>query len=131
MRANKIEKLGEPERSTTLQYLNLRENQIATMQELLVLEKFPNLQSLNLNGNPVTEEKGGDLKKEIIIQSWGKFEQLKRLNKEEITAEELEEIKNERLERIKAAEEAAREAAEKAAAGEGGEANNEEGNDDE
>ena len=58
------------------------------------------------------------MKKEILIQSWGKLEQLKRINKEEVTAEELEEFKNERLERIKAAEEAAREAAEKAALGE-------------
>lgn len=78
---------------------------------------------MNLNGNPLAEEKGGDLKKEVLIQSWGKFNQLKKLNKEEITAEELEEFNAERLQRIKdaeeAAKEAAKEAAEKAALGEG------------
>lgn len=89
------------------------------MDSLLALENFPNLESLNIMANPITEEKGGDLKKEFMIQSWGKFTQLKRFNKEEVTQEEIQEFGNERQERIKAAEEAAREAAEKAALGEG------------
>jgi hypothetical protein len=37
------------------------------MGELALLELFPNLQSLNINANPITEEKAGDIKKEFFI----------------------------------------------------------------
>lgn len=78
------------------------------MEDLLVLERFPNLQSLNLIGTPLVEEKGGDFKKEFLILMDDKFKNIKMINKEEVTKEDIDEAKEEKLERIKQAEEEAR-----------------------
>jgi hypothetical protein len=63
-----------------------------------------NLNNINLTETPLAEEKGDDLKKEVLIILDGlKF---KMFNGEEITDEEIEEAKQEKKDRIQAAEEA-------------------------
>jgi hypothetical protein len=48
--------------------LNLSGNKIAKMSYVSNLLQLPNLQSINLEGNPMEEEAGGDLRKAIIMK---------------------------------------------------------------
>lgn len=64
-----------------------------------------NLEKINFNDNPVTEEKGDSFKSELLIILVPGFTKLKSINKEEITAEEREDAIKEKEERRKAAEE--------------------------
>jgi len=69
---------------------------------------------LNLTETPLAEEKGDDLKKEVLIILDGL--NFKMFNGEEVTADDIADAKNEKAERIKAAEEARKAAEEEAAA---------------
>ena len=54
-----------------LEYINLRENQIADLK----LEDFAYaraLKQVNMQGNPIVDEKGDDFKKELLILLHGK-----------------------------------------------------------
>lgn len=73
-----------------------------------------NLENLQINETPFTEEIGDDLKKEFLIMLDG-LQKLKMINEDEVTPEDLEDAKTEKAERIKAAEEAKKEAEEEAA----------------
>ena len=72
------------------------------------------LTSLNLAETPLAEEKGDDLKKEILILLDDL--NLEKINGDEITTEEKQEAAEEKKERIRAAEEARKQAEEEAAA---------------
>jgi hypothetical protein len=50
-----------------LYHLNVRENQIASLDEYKTLLGLPALSSLTTHFNPIAEEKGDSLKKEIIM----------------------------------------------------------------
>ena len=84
------------------------------MDDLLPLSSFPNLKSLNMLGNPIADDKGGDFKKEVLILLHEKLPKLKMINKEEVTQENIEEAKAEKIERIKQAEEERKQAEEEA-----------------
>ena len=59
---------------------------------------------MNLLETPLAEEKGDDLKKEVLILLDGL--NIKKLNDEEVTADEIKDAKDEKAQRIKDAEEA-------------------------
>lgn len=119
LRGNKIERIDAESLPSlpALKYLNLRENPIPATSELVKLSAFPGLKRLHVQGGPLAEEVGDNLKKEILIV----LPNLLDVNKEEVTPEEKEDAVAEAGERAKAAEEArleaerqAREAAAKA-----------------
>ena len=69
------------------------------------LEKLYNIESLNLNANPIVEEKGGDFKKEFLILLESVLGKIKKLNKEEVTKDDYTEAQAEKEERRKQMEE--------------------------
>lgn len=77
---------------------------IAKIEEIGKLISLKSLQNLNLTETPIAEEKGDDLKKEVLIVLDGL--NFKVFNGEEVTAEDIADAKNEKAERLKAAEEA-------------------------
>ena len=87
---------------------------IAKIEEVGKLITLKNLKSLNFTETPLAEEKGDDLKKEVLILLDGL--EFKSFNGEEVTAEDIADAKAEKAERIKAAEEARKQAEEEAAA---------------
>jgi Leucine-rich repeat (LRR) protein len=86
-----------------LQELILTGSPISKLADLEKLKTLRNLKSLNVAETPIAEEKGDDLKKEILILL--DTLNLKTINGDPITKEEVEEARNEKMERIKAAEE--------------------------
>ena len=87
-----------------LQELNMTGCPIAKIEEIGKLITLKSLQSLNLTETPIAEEKGDDLKKEVLIILDGL--NFKTFNGEEVSAEDIADAKNEKAERLKAAEEA-------------------------
>jgi hypothetical protein len=86
---------------------------IIKIEEIEKLITLRNLNSLNLTETPLSEEKGDDLKKEVLILLDGL--NFKSFNGEEVTPEDIAEAKETKSERIKAAEEARKQAEEEAA----------------
>lgn len=82
------------------------------MSEIGKLVTLKKLNSINLAETPLAEEKGDDLKKEVLIILDGL--DIKTFNGEEVTAEETADAKETKAQRIKEEEEA-REAARLAA----------------
>jgi protein phosphatase 1 regulatory subunit 7 len=107
LRKNKIEKFDFVPSLPKLKYLNIRDNLIASKDELAKLHSLVTLQQLNMQGCPYAEEKGDDFKKEVLIY----LDEIKwvKINKEEVTAEEVEEAAKEKKERIEAEIEADKE----------------------
>ena len=90
----------------SLIYLNLRENKIADMRYLRQIGRTGNIkkvQTLILASNPISDEKGDELKKELLIMMADKYVFLRKLNKEEVTLEDRNEAKTEKENRIKQA----------------------------
>jgi Leucine-rich repeat (LRR) protein len=67
LRANKITSLRSVPGLLALEYLNLRENQVADL-DIDGLLWTPKLIYLNMQGNPIADEKGDDFKKEVLIK---------------------------------------------------------------
>lgn len=92
---------------------------IASGDELLHLGNYVKLRVLILTGCPYAEEQGDKLKNEILIMLGPQLKQLKTVNEDEITEEDIQAANEERKERAKAKQEAeeaaALAAAEKAA----------------
>ena len=84
--------------------MNLHSNPIADLNEIGKLITLKSLNELNLLETPLAEEKGDDLKKEVLILLDGL--DIKKFNDEEVTAEEISDAKAEKAQRIKDAEEA-------------------------
>ena len=97
-----------------LEEITLNGCPIAKIEEIEKLAAFKNLKHINLAETPLAEEKGDDIKKEVLIALDAL--KLKSINGDEITAEERTDAKNEKKERIKAAEEAKKQAEEEAKA---------------
>ena len=102
-RKNPIIKLSEVPNLPDLEYLNLRESVIESIKEIHSLEGFLKLKILNIIGCPASEEMAGNLKKELIIL----MDKLpfKKINKEEVTEDEIKEALDEKKERLKQEEE--------------------------
>ena len=98
----------------SLEEINMTGCPIAKIEEIGKLITLKKLNSLNLTETPLAEEKGDDLKKEVLIILDGL--DFKTFNGEEVTAEDITDAKAEKAERIKAAEEARKQAEEEAAA---------------
>ena len=125
---NKVAAIEGFPRLPSLQHVVLNENQLADLKQLDNLKVNPTLRQLDMVENPITTEKADGFKLEVLIRLNESLSQLRRLNDEEVTDEDVTNAKNEKQAR-KDAEEAARkeaeenarrEAAEKAAAAEGG-----------
>ena len=82
----------------------MHSNPITDLAEIGKLVTFRALTDLNLMETPLAEEKGDDLKKEVLILLDGLL--IKKFNEEEVTAEEIADAKAEKAQRIKDAEEA-------------------------
>lgn len=122
---SKLETLKELPQFPCLEELVLDGNSIAAVDELANLGHLTCLKKLSMGGTPLAEEKGDDLKKEVIIALSDKLKSLKEVNgegwDEELFKECMETKEQRRLEAIeaaKAAEEAAKAAAENPEGGE-------------
>jgi hypothetical protein len=114
LQGNKIEVFDAVPDLPSLEEINMTGCPIAKIEEIGKLITLTKLNSLNLTETPLAEEKGEDLKKEVLILLDGL--NFKSFNGEEVTAEEIADAKAEKAERIKAAEEARKAAEEEAAA---------------
>ena len=81
LRKNKITNLNEFPKLPSLRYLNLRENQIAKVNDLVGVGE--SIKTINLIANPLEAELADNTKKEV----WMKFRNFARINKNEVTAE--------------------------------------------
>lgn len=96
---NKLESLASLSSLESLEVLVLEGNPIAKVSDLIELNKLPNLIELNMNGCVITDEKGDDFKKEILI-ACERLTKLKIINGNEITDEDRQEamvLKEERI----------------------------------
>ncbi len=83
MRNNKLKAILSPfPFLPSLNYLNLRENQIAKLDELKKIDTH--VTGINVLQNPVTDELGENLKKEAVYL----MPYLVKVNKSEVTVEE-------------------------------------------
>ena len=110
MRNNKLKTLYSPFPTLpSLSYINLRENQLAKLDDLKRIE--PHITGINVLANPVTDELGEGFRRDVVTaMGW-----VCRLNKQDVTVEERVQFEKEMLEKERerlAAEEEARKAAE-------------------
>lgn len=125
---NKLETLDDLPELPALERFDVGGNQIEKSTELKKLGTLLCLKHIVLAGCPFADEKGDDLKKEVLIML--DHLSIKMVNEDEITEEDITTAKEEKEERLKqikeAEEEAARLAAEKLAEGAEGQAAEEE-----
>mgnify|MGYP000894258763 CR=1 FL=1 len=110
---NKIESLATLQALESVTELVLDSNPIAKIDELKSLNKLKNLENISLTGSTI-EEEGGDIRKEIIIACDGLFN-LKTINGEEVTEDDITEamaLKEERIQEALAKPEGEEEAPE-------------------
>lgn len=110
VRNNKLKNIYNPFPTLpALTYLNLRENQIAKIEDVKKIDQH--VTGINLLANPVTDELGEGFRRDIVTGlPW-----ICRLNKQDVTVEERVTFEKEMIEKEKerlAAEEEARKAAE-------------------
>ena len=98
---NQIASLADMPELMALEWLSLDENQIDKLDELPNLRGLESLNTLNLAGNPIAEEKGDEIKKEVLIALDNLV--IKFVNGEdgEVTQEDRDDAKNEKAERIR------------------------------
>lgn len=95
-----------------LEELNLDGNAITSLEELPKIGHLSKLKKLSMTGSPLAEEKGDELKKEILIALMDKMKYLKELNGEPFDDELMNDAKATKQARIEEALEAARAAEE-------------------
>ena len=113
LNGNKLEKLDHMPVLESIQELILDGNQIASLAEISKLSGLKSLEHLSMGGNPIADEKGDDFKKEVLILLYEHLPNLKKINGEPFTKEDIEEAMTLKEERRKEAEAAAAEAANK------------------
>lgn len=121
---SKLESLDDFPSFPQLEELVLDNNAVATVDQLPKLGHLTKLKKLSMAGTPLAEEKGDDLKKEVLIALMDKLKSLKEVNGEGWDDELMKDAKDTKEQRIQEAIEAAKAAEEaaKAAAEGGGEA---------
>ena len=119
LNGNKLEKLDNMPVLECIEELFLDGNQIASLAEVSKLSGLKSLVHLSMGGNPIAEEKGDDFKKEVLILLYEALPNLKKINGEPFSQEDIQEAMALKEERIKEAEAAAAEAANKPAEAEG------------
>jgi len=80
----------------SIYHVNIRENKIAVLKEIGKLSSLSTMLSLTAHGNPISDEMGDSIKKEIIMM----IPALTRINKDEVTSEERDDALKELKERI-------------------------------
>lgn len=97
---SKLENLNDFPHFPCLEELVLDGNSIATIEELPKLGHLASLKKLSMQGTPLAEEKGDDLKKEVLIALMDKLKFLKEINGEGYDEELLKEAKETKEARI-------------------------------
>lgn len=117
----KIESLDEFPRLPALEELIFDRNPLASLDEIPKINHLTSLKKLSMIESPLAEEKGDDLRSEILIALTDKIEGFKEINGEPVDEEQLKAAKETRDQRIadeierKKQEEDARKEAEAAA----------------
>ena len=95
--SNKLETFDYIPDLPSLEKIDVKENQVSNVKQFGNL-KFPRISKINVLSNPCSDEIGGGMKTEILIL----FEDfdIKAVNKEEVTKEDILEAKNVKNERI-------------------------------
>jgi len=119
---SKIESLTDFPTFPNLEQLILDGNSVATIAELPKLAHLTKLKKLSMTGTPLAEEKGDDLKKEVLIALMDQLKFLKEVNGEGWDDELAKDAKDTKEARIQEAIEAAKAAEEAAKAAENAEA---------
>ena len=114
MTGSKVDTLANFPKLPALEELVLDGNDIKTVDQLKHLKDLKCLTTLSMGGCPVSDEKGDDFKKEVLIALMDHLPRLKKVNGDGWDAEALAEAKAEKEQRIKDAEEAAKQPAEPA-----------------
>ena len=104
LKGNKIEKLDGLSDLPALEELYLDGNAIASLEEVEKIRRFRNLKTLNMGGCPISDEKGDDFKKEVIILLGDYLKQLRVINGDQLTPEEFADAQTEKENRIREAE---------------------------
>jgi len=89
LNGNKLEKLDHFPALESLEELFLDGNQIASVAEMSKLNGLKTLEHLSMGGNPIAEEKGDDFKKEVLILLHEHLPNLKKINGEPYSQEDL------------------------------------------
>lgn len=89
LNTNKIASLVSKPDLPSLEVLDLSNNLIAAGDELLNLSIYTKLRVLILTGCPYAEEQGDKLKNEILLMLGTQLKNLKTVNEEEITEEDI------------------------------------------
>lgn len=84
---SKLESLDDFPKFPCLEELVLDGNAVAAVTELPKLGHLKSLKKLSMTGTPLAEEKGDDLKKEVLIALMDKLKSLKEINGEGWDAE--------------------------------------------
>ena len=91
LNGNKIDKLDHLPQLESIEEIFLDGNQIASLAEVEKLAILKSLTHISLGGNPIAEEKGDDLKKEVLILLHEKLSNLKKINGEAFSQEDVTE----------------------------------------
>ena len=97
---SKLESLDELPSFPCLEELILDGNAVATIDQLPKLGHLSSLKELSMQGTPLAEEKGDDLKKEVLIALMDKLTKLKKVNGEGWDDELVKEAKETKEQRI-------------------------------
>jgi Leucine-rich repeat (LRR) protein len=108
LRGCEIEKFDAFPDLQGLEYLNLRETKIASLEDVKKLEILQNLIYLNMLGTPVADDLADGIKKEFILLFPDLY--LEKVNKEALTPEDFQEAEELKQERIREEEEKKRQA---------------------
>jgi len=82
LNGSKLDSLNNIPAMPCLEELNLDGNAITSLEELPKIGHLSKLKKLSMTGSPLAEEKGDELKKEILIALMDKMKYLKELNGE-------------------------------------------------
>jgi Leucine-rich repeat (LRR) protein len=104
LNGNKLVNLDHLPAFECIKEIYLDGNQIASLAEVQKLETLKTLEHLSMGGNPIVEEKGDDFKKEVLILLYDKLPNLKKINGDAFSPEDVADAMTLKEERIAAAQ---------------------------